>query len=118
VALADELDMRSERAAGLSVLGQVRLARGELPMAEELLNSSLALTEEQGNRRQMAKTLYQLGHLYQAKARSGDAEAVPQATRALQRAQDIFEALGDQRSLAKVKAKITQDKAETEVLNE
>jgi len=117
VALADELDMGSERAAGLSVLGQVRLARGELARAEELLHSSLALAEEQGNRRQTADTLYQLGCLYQAQARSGDAEATPRSRNALHRAQALFEDLGAQRGLAKVKAKEDMG-MQMEVLNE
>jgi hypothetical protein len=59
--------------------------------------------QEQGNRYRMGETLYQLGRLYCAMARGEDPEAAAKAESALEGARAIFEELGAERDLAKVK---------------
>jgi adenylate cyclase len=103
VALATELGMGLEKGISLRVMGQVHLAFEEWEQAEEALTASLSILEEQDNRYRMGETLSHLGRLYLARARSGDPEATAKASSALERAEAIFEELGAERDLTKVK---------------
>jgi adenylate cyclase len=103
VALAAELGMGLEKGISLRVMGQVHLAFEEWEQAEEALTASLSILKEQGNRYRTGETLYHLGRLYRAMARAGDPEAAAKAESVLGRARAIFEELGAERDLAKVK---------------
>ena len=103
VALAAELDMGLEKGISLCVMGQVHLAGEEWEQAEGVLTASLNILKEQDNRYRMGETLYHLGRLYRALARAGDPGAAAKAESALGRARAIFEELGAERDLAKVK---------------
>jgi hypothetical protein len=83
-------------------MGQVYLAFEEWAQAEETLMTGLNILEEQGNRYRMGETLYQLGRLYRAMARTGNSEAATKAESTLKRAMIIFEELGAKGGLAKV----------------
>ncbi|MGD2146184.1 MAG: tetratricopeptide repeat protein [Anaerolineae bacterium] len=111
VALAAELEMALERGISLRVSGQISLAHGMCEAAEAALRESLDILREQGNRYQMAETLYQLGCVYRSEIGgedwAGGKEA--RATKAqlvLRKARDIFKRLGARRALARVEEAI------------
>ncbi|MGD2176662.1 MAG: tetratricopeptide repeat protein [Anaerolineae bacterium] len=106
LALATELDMALERGISLRVRGQIHLACQAWEEAEAALRESLKILQEQGNRYRMGETLYHLGRLYRAMAGGEDPEAAAKAESALERARAIFEDLGAERDLARVKEAI------------
>jgi tetratricopeptide (TPR) repeat protein len=103
IALATELDMALERGISLRVRGQIDLASEQWEQAEVALRESLKILQEQGNRYRMGETLYHLGRLYWAMARGEGPEAAAKAKSALERARTIFEDVGAERDLARVK---------------
>jgi class 3 adenylate cyclase/tetratricopeptide (TPR) repeat protein len=107
VALATELDMELEKGISLRTMGQVHHALQHWKEAEEVLISSLCILQKQNSRYRMGETLYHLGCLYRVMSGKGDTAGLSRATSAWERARAIFEELGAERDLARVREVVT-----------